>query len=87
MTQTTAMEFQRKFGEFQHKAQREPVEVNRGLGMALIDPIADRFLRAEVGIGDQVEAGFLAHLEVGPPLLQHGRAAAGGFLGGFEVVG
>jgi prevent-host-death family protein len=29
MTQTTAMEFQRKFGEFQHKAQREPVEITR----------------------------------------------------------
>jgi prevent-host-death family protein len=23
------MEFQRKFGEFQHKAQREPVEITR----------------------------------------------------------
>lgn len=29
MTRTTAMEFQRKFGEFQHKAQREPVEITR----------------------------------------------------------
>ena len=29
MTQTTAMEFQRRFGEFQHKAQREPVEITR----------------------------------------------------------
>jgi prevent-host-death family protein len=29
MTQTTAMEFQRKFGEFQHRAQREPVEITR----------------------------------------------------------
>ncbi len=29
MAQTTAMEFQRKFGEFQHKAQREPVEISR----------------------------------------------------------
>jgi len=26
---TTATEFQRKFGEFQHKAQREPVEITR----------------------------------------------------------
>lgn len=29
MTQTTAREFQRKFGEFQHQAQREPVEITR----------------------------------------------------------
>lgn len=29
MTRTTALEFQRKFGEFQHRAQREPVEITR----------------------------------------------------------
>ncbi len=29
MPQTTALEFQRKFGEFQHLAQREPVEITR----------------------------------------------------------
>lgn len=29
MAETTALEFQRKFGEFQHKAQREPVEITR----------------------------------------------------------
>jgi prevent-host-death family protein len=29
MSQTTAVEFQRKFGEFQHQAQREPVEITR----------------------------------------------------------
>jgi prevent-host-death family protein len=29
MAQTTAMEFQRKFGEFQHQARREPVEIMR----------------------------------------------------------
>ena len=29
MAQTTAMEFQRKFGEFQHRARREPVEIMR----------------------------------------------------------
>ncbi|MDQ0469285.1 type II toxin-antitoxin system prevent-host-death family antitoxin [Labrys wisconsinensis] len=29
MPRTTAMEFQRKFGEFQHQAQREPVEITR----------------------------------------------------------
>ncbi len=27
VTRTTAMEFRRKFGEFQNKAQREPVEI------------------------------------------------------------
>ena len=29
MVQTCALEFQRKFGEFQHQAQREPVEITR----------------------------------------------------------
>ena len=29
MAQITAVEFQRKFGEFQHQAQREPVEITR----------------------------------------------------------
>src|SRR5258707_14265679 len=29
MVQTSALEFQRKFGEFQHQAQREPVEITR----------------------------------------------------------
>jgi prevent-host-death family protein len=29
MAKTTAVEFQRKFGEFQHKALREPVEITR----------------------------------------------------------
>ena len=29
MAQTTAAEFQRKFGEYQHRAQREPVEITR----------------------------------------------------------
>ncbi|MBB4235441.1 type II toxin-antitoxin system prevent-host-death family antitoxin [Rhizobium esperanzae] len=29
MARTTSLEFQRKFGEFQHQAQREPVEITR----------------------------------------------------------
>lgn len=29
MTRTTALEFQRKFGRFQHEARREPVEITR----------------------------------------------------------
>ncbi len=29
MVQATSLEFQRKFGEFQHQAQREPVEITR----------------------------------------------------------
>ena len=29
MAQTTALEFQRHFGEYQHQAQREPVEITR----------------------------------------------------------
>jgi prevent-host-death family protein len=29
MAQASAFEFQRRFGEFQHQAQREPVEITR----------------------------------------------------------
>lgn len=29
MARTTALEFQRKFGEFQHHARQEPVEITR----------------------------------------------------------
>lgn len=29
MSQTTAVEFQRNFGEIQHQARREPVEITR----------------------------------------------------------
>ena len=29
MVRSSAIEFQRKFGEFQHQAQREPVEITR----------------------------------------------------------
>lgn len=29
MARTTALEFQRKFGAFQHQARREPVEITR----------------------------------------------------------
>jgi prevent-host-death family protein len=29
MAQTTSLEFQRKIGEFQHQARREPVEITR----------------------------------------------------------
>lgn len=29
MSQTTAVEFQRRFGEYQHQAQREPLEITR----------------------------------------------------------
>ena len=29
MVQTTSLEFQREFGEFQHQAQREPLEITR----------------------------------------------------------
>ena len=41
--QTTAMEFQRKFGEFQHKAQREPVEITRHGRRELVLMSADHY--------------------------------------------
>jgi len=43
MTQTTAMEFQRKFGEFQHEARREPVEITRHGRRELVLMSADHY--------------------------------------------
>ena len=43
MSQTTAMEFQRKFGEFQHQAQREPVEITRHGRRDLVLMSADHY--------------------------------------------
>jgi len=43
MTQTTAVEFQRNFGEFQHRAQREPVEITRHGRRELVLMSADRY--------------------------------------------
>ena len=43
MTRTTALEFQRKFGEFQHQAQREPVEITRHGRRELVLLSADHY--------------------------------------------
>ena len=43
MPQTTAQQFQRKFGEFQHKAQREPVEITRHGRRELVLMSAERY--------------------------------------------
>ncbi|MGH7126017.1 MAG: type II toxin-antitoxin system prevent-host-death family antitoxin [Stellaceae bacterium] len=43
MAQTTAVEFQRKFGEFQHRAQREPVEITRHGRRELVLISADHY--------------------------------------------
>ena len=43
MARTTAMEFQRKFGEFQHQAQREPVEITRHGRRELVLMSADHY--------------------------------------------
>jgi len=43
MAQTTAMEFQRKFGEIQHQAQREPVEITRDGRRELVLMSADHY--------------------------------------------
>jgi prevent-host-death family protein len=43
MTRTTALEFQRKFGEFQHRAQREPVEITRHGRRELVLISADHY--------------------------------------------
>jgi len=43
MTQTSALEFQRKFGEFQHQAKREPVEITRHGRRELVLMSADHY--------------------------------------------
>jgi prevent-host-death family protein len=43
MTQATAVEFQRNFGAFQHRAQREPVEITRHGRRELVLMSADHY--------------------------------------------
>jgi len=43
MVRTTAVEFQRKFGEFQDRAQREPVEITRHGRRQLVLMSADQY--------------------------------------------
>ena len=43
VTQTTAVEFQRKFGAFQHEARREPVEITRHGRRELVLMSADHY--------------------------------------------
>jgi prevent-host-death family protein len=43
MMQTTAVEFQRKFRQFQHRAQREPVVITRRGRRALVLMSADHY--------------------------------------------
>ena len=43
MSQTTAQQFQRKFGEYQHQAQREPVEITRHGRRELVLMSAERY--------------------------------------------
>ncbi len=43
MSQATALEFQRRFGEFQHRAQREPVEITRHGRRELVLMSADHY--------------------------------------------
>lgn len=43
MPETTSLEFQRKFGEFQHQAQREPVQITRHGRRELVLMSADHY--------------------------------------------
>lgn len=43
MTKTTALEFQRKIGEFQRRAQREPVQITRHGRRELVLMSADHY--------------------------------------------
>lgn len=43
MSRATSLEFQRHFGEFQHRAQREPVEITRHGRRELVLMSADHY--------------------------------------------
>lgn len=43
MARATSVEFQRKFGEYQHKAQHEPVEITRHGRRELVLLSAERY--------------------------------------------
>jgi len=43
MAQATAQQFQRKFGEYQHQARREPVEITRHGRRELVLMSAERY--------------------------------------------
>jgi len=43
MARATALEFQRRFGDFQHQAQREPVEITRHGRRELVLMSADHY--------------------------------------------
>jgi prevent-host-death family protein len=43
MSQATAQQFQRKFGEYQHQARREPVEITRHGRRELVLMSAERY--------------------------------------------
>jgi prevent-host-death family protein len=43
MSQTTAQQFQRNFGEYQHQARREPVEITRHGRRELVLMSAERY--------------------------------------------
>lgn len=43
MSQATAQQFQRNFGEYQHKARREPVEITRHGRRELVLMSAERY--------------------------------------------
>ena len=43
MSQTSALEFQRNFGEYQHAARREPVEITRHGRRELVLMSADHY--------------------------------------------
>jgi prevent-host-death family protein len=43
MGETTSLEFQRNFGEFQHRARREPVEITRHGRRELVLMSADHY--------------------------------------------
>src|SRR5205807_6659725 len=56
-------------------------------GEALFEVAADGLLRADVGLGDEVEARLLADLKLAAPPLQHRRAPPGRLARRLAVLG
>src|SRR4051812_23377622 len=56
------------------------------IGETLLQVTADGALRAEVGVGDEIEASLLAALEFRSPLFEDRRPASGRLAGRVEIV-
>ena len=56
------------------------------VGKLLEKEVANRLLGRQIGLRDQIEAGFFADGEAQSPVLQDGGTAPGCFLGGSKPI-